>query len=151
MSVERYIRAYNKGIGTLIFEIKLPANAITFLSTVPFLVNEDDPLLYYCYELTGKETDFIHQHFFLKHIADTDYFDYMLECDSAPQESKVKTKEELLKVFNTSLEDSLRSLIFSVTNDFERRIPKWELIEIQDLCYRIYHQGVSDERTANTR
>lgn len=96
MQVERYIRAYNKNLDSLIFEIKLPTDALTFLSTIPSLMNRDDPLLYYCYGLTKEQTDFIHYYFFMQYITDTDYFDYYLECDAKPEKPVVKTKEELL-------------------------------------------------------
>ena len=151
MSVERYIRAYNKGTGTLMFEIKLPLDSLTFLSTVPFLVNEDDPLLYYCYELTGEQTDFIHQHFFLKHVADTDYLDYVLDCDNVIQ-SEIKTKEDLYAYIKQDCVDFINSLVGDSDSSFglpTRYIQ--DLSAMQDLCYKIYQLGVSDEHTTNTR
>lgn len=144
MQVARYIRAYHKQTETLAFEVLLPSDCLTFLSMVDFLQSDDDPLLYYCYGLDADQTDYIHRHFFIDNIADTDYFDYFLECDSIPT-SKIKTKEQL---FNSNLiftlEDELRFLVRDVSNCSDRIVPKHSLNDIKELCYKIYQQGVQD-------
>lgn len=144
MKVNRYIRAYHKQTGTVAFEIQLPSDCLTFLSTVDFLHDEIDPLLYGCMELDADQTDYIHRHFFVDNIADTDYFDYFLECDSVDQ---VKTKEELFTVIEQDCIDFVTSIIgdsdssFGVTPAYKQDF--WAL---QELMYKIYQQGVQDGR-----
>ena len=146
MLVERYIRAYHKQTEQLAFEIKLPSNALTFLSMVDFLQDEIDPLLYGITELDADQTDYIHRHFFVDNIADPDYFDYFLECDSLPT-SKVKTKEEFFESnLISTLEDELSFLVHDVSGFSDRRVPKHSLNNIKELAYKIYQQGVQDGR-----
>lgn len=146
MQVARFIRAYRKQTETLAFEIQLPRDALTFLSTVDFLQDEVDPLLYGVTELDADQTDYIHRHFFVDNIADTDYFDYFLECDSIP-ENKVKTKEELFDSnLISTLEDKLSFLVHDVLGFSDRIIPKHSLNDIKELAYKIYQQGVIDGR-----
>jgi hypothetical protein len=138
MRVERYIRAYHKQTESLAFEVQLPPDCLTFLSMVDFLQVDIDPLLYGCYELDADQTDYIHRHFFVDNIADTDYFDYFLECDT----TKVKTKEEL---YEQSKGLTTFVSIFCDDNDFsEGSVPSILLEQLQDLCYKIYQQGVQD-------
>lgn len=144
MQVSRYIRAYHKQSEQLAFEIKLPSNSLTFLSTLSFLENDNDPLLYCVYELTDRQTDIISFNFFYHNIADPDYFDYFLECDSVAQ-TKVKTKEQFFDSnLISTLEDELRFLVNDVSGFGDRKIPKQSLSDIKELCYKIYQQGVQD-------
>lgn len=146
MPVERYIRAYHKQTEALAFEILLPPNALTFLSMVDFLQDDIDPLLYGCYELDADQTDYIHRHFFVDNIADTDYFDYFLKCDSVPT-SKVKTQEQLFAVIEQDCTDFVTSIIGNADSSFG--VPasyKQDFWALKELLYKIYQQGVTDGR-----
>lgn len=146
MQVARYIRAYHKQTEALAFEILLPPDCLTFLSTIDFLHDEIDPMLYGCTELTKNQCDYLFGHWHLLYEADTDYFDYFLECDSVPQ-NKVKTQEELFgSTLIYTLEDELKFLVNDVSGFSDRIIPKHSLNDIKDLVYRIYQQGVQDGR-----
>ena len=146
IQVARYIRAYHKQTEQLAFEILLPPDCLTFLSTVDFLHDEIDPLLYGLTELDADQTDLLHRHFFIDNIADTDYFDYFLECDSVPQ-SKVKTQEELF-VF---VEQDCIDFVTCITGDSDSSFGvtaayRQDFRELQELLYKIYQQGVQDGR-----
>ncbi len=143
MQVDRFIRTYHKGTGTLAFEVQLPQDALTYLSTVGFLQNDNDPLLYCCYQLDADQTDYIHRHFFVDNIADTDYFDYFLECDRVTDDH-IKTKQQLMKQYK-----GLRLFISQILddNDFsEGSVCSLYLEQLQDFAYTIYRQGVQDGR-----
>lgn len=143
MQVARYIRAYHKQTETLAFEVLLPSDCLTFLSTVDFLQDDIDPLLYGVTELDADQTDFLHRHFFVDNIADSDYFDYFLECDSVPV-SKVKTKEELVGQYK-----GLRIFISQILDDddfSEGSVASLHLEQLNDFAYTIYKQGVQDGR-----
>ena len=138
MQVERYIRAYHKQTEALAFEVQLPADCLTYLSMVDFLQDDIDPLLYGCYELDADQTDYIHRYFFVDNIADTDYFDYFLECDSVV-ENKVKTKEQLFAF----VEEDCTDFVTSITGD--SGIPaayRQDFWALKELMYKIYqHYG----------
>lgn len=146
MKVDRFIRAYHKQTDTVAFEILLPPDCLTFLSMVDFLHDEIDPLLYGLTELDADQTDYIHRYFFVDNIADTDYFDYFLECDSVP-ESKVKTQEELFAVIEQDCIDFVTSIIGDADSSFG--VPasyKQDFWALKELLYKIYQQGVQDGR-----
>lgn len=145
MQVDRYIRAYYKQTEALGFEIQLPPDALTFLSTVDFLQDEIDPLLYGLTELTGDQVDYIHYHFFKENIADPDYFDYFLECDAVPQ-SKVKTQEELFDLYEQDCVNFILELTEEDATPNQVRMFKQHLSKLQDLRYQSYLQGVQDGR-----
>lgn len=138
MIPKRYIRAYHKQTETLAFEIKLPENALDMLFHLTFLKNDSDPLLYTVYELNKEQVDLIYFHYFKRSVADTDYFDYFLECDSEAVR-KIKTQEELLDhLKGEEVFDCFIDLLY-----FQHR----SLLNIfKDMCYKIYQQGVEDGR-----
>ena len=146
MQVKRYIRAYHKQTEQLAFEILLPSDALTFLSMVDFLQYDIDPLLYGIIELNADETDFLHRHFFVDNIADTDYFDYFLECDAVPV-NKVKTQEELFAFVDQDCTDFITSIIGDSDSSFG--VPaayRQDFWALKELLYKIYQQGVQDGR-----
>lgn len=146
MQNNRYIRAYHKNLDRIAFEIQLPSDALTFLSTLDFLtIDNNDVNLYCVYDLTKEQTDFIFNHFHLSRQAETDYFDYQLDCDVV--ENKVKTKEELFG----AIEQDCVDFITDITGDSDSSfgLPtryKQYLSTMQELVYKIYQQGVQDGR-----
>lgn len=142
MQVARYIRAYHKQTETLAFEVLLPSDCLTFLSTVDFLQDDIDPLLYGVTELDADQTDFLHRHFFVDNIADSDYFDYFLECDS----TTVKTKEEVDNYFADYLRINLECLICTITDELKPIIPAECLEYFKMYTYKVYQQGITDGR-----
>ena len=146
MKVERYIRVYYRHRDVQAYQLALPSDALTFLSTVDFLQNNDDPLLYCVYDLTEDQANYIYKHL-NNHcsIDDNGYFDYQLDCERV--ESKVRTKEELFEF----VEKDCTDFITSITGDSESSfgVPaayKQDFWALKELLYKIYQQGVIDGR-----
>ena len=146
MQVDRYIRAFHKQTVALAFAVQLPPDALTFLSTLDFLTaNNDDVNLYCVYDLTKEQANLIFGYYHLLYEADTDYFDYFLDCDAKPEKPVVKTKEELLNSnLGSYLEDLLSFMVHDISGISDRITPKHALADIKDHMYKIYQQGVVD-------
>lgn len=153
MQVARFLRFYNIE-GQLFFEAKLPTDCFNFLSTLDFLLNEDDPLLYYCYQLEKDQciliaTSLASDSFDISEIislcSDKSSLSICLDCDRL-DEDHTKTKEEVTDLFKHWLTMNLDWVISDLTSDLKPIVNPKYLEGFNKMLYKAYQQGVIDGR-----